>query len=279
MNNFKTTKLDPFGLLVEPLHENASIRDLDISQLKDILSKEHLVALRGWVNFNSGEEFSAYCEQFSEISLWPFGKVLELVEQDNPEDHVFDNSYMPFHWDGMFRKQVPETQVFHCVSAPGISNGGGTTFVNTKLILEKVSDDILDLWSKVTITYTRKMEFYDSQTIAPIITNHPEKGYPVIRYCEPPVSDDESFINHHGFDVEGISKQEVDSFVQGLKEVLYSPEFLYTHQWRTDDVVFSDNHTMLHGREPFTKGAPRHLRRVQLLGETPLDNPHLVYTK
>ncbi len=277
--NFKTTKLNPFGLLIEPIFGKEDVQDLDINELKTVLSQEHLITLRGFRSFDCAEDFANYCEAFGEICMWPFGKVLELVVQDNPEDHIFDNTYIPLHWDGMYREQVPETQVFHCVSSPGTDNGGGTTFTNTKMILEQMSEEVRETWSKVNCVYSRKMEFYDSQTKAPLLTKHPERDYSVIRYCEPPTHSDESFINHPGFEVEGLENQETEDFIQTLNQTLYAPEFLYTHRWETGDIVLSDNHTLLHGREPFTKGAPRHLRRVQVLGQTPLENPHLIYTK
>lgn len=278
--HFKTTKLQPFGLLIEPENpENKSIHDLDNLALKALLDSEHLIVLRGFDTFTEAEEFSDYCETFGEICLWPFGKVLELVEKENPEDHIFDNSYMPLHWDGMYREQVPETQIFHCLNAPGTDHGGGTTFVNTKLALANVSEDIRDLWGKATCTYSRKSEHYDSKTVAPILSKHPEKGFSVIRYCEPTRSEGESFINHAGFELTGIPLEDAENFIVNLNKELYSPENLYIHRWISGDIVFSDNHTLLHGRESFVKGAPRHIRRVQLLGEVPLNNPHLIYEK
>ncbi|WP_422090090.1 TauD/TfdA dioxygenase family protein [Tenacibaculum ovolyticum] len=277
--NFKTTKLEPFGLLIEPIIGKENVHDLDINELKDIISNEHLISLRGFKSFDNAEEFTIYCEKFGDICLWPFGKVLELVEQEKPKDHIFDSTYIPLHWDGMYREKVPHIQVFHCVRSPGTDNRGGTTFVNTKLVLEKTSKKIKEYWSKISCVYSRKMEFYDSKTIAPILTKHPEKDYPVIRYCEPPLDNDESFVNHPGFEVEGIPKEEVGAFIENLNKTLYAPENLYTHQWKTGDIVFSDNNTLLHGRESFVKGAPRHLRRIQLLGKNQIDNPHLIYTK
>jgi L-tyrosine isonitrile desaturase/decarboxylase len=40
--------------------------------------------------------------------------------------------------------------------------------------------------------------------------------------------------------------------------------------------VIADNYTLLHGRTAFTVKVPRHLRRVHVLGDPPLDNPALV---
>ncbi|MCB0417979.1 MAG: TauD/TfdA family dioxygenase, partial [Bdellovibrionales bacterium] len=55
------------------------------------------------------------------------------------------------------------------------------------------------------------------------------------------------------------------------------PANFYAHEWKTGDVVLSDNHTLLHGREAFVSGSPRHLRRVHVLGKPALKNPHLEF--
>lgn len=264
--------LKPFGVLIEPKDSN-DVRDLAIENLRELFSREHLLVLRGFRTFQTAEEFSQYCERIGEISLWPFGKVLELSEQKNPEDHIFDNTYVPLHWDGMYRPQVPEFQIFHCVSAPRGDEGGRTTFSNTAMALERVSPEARNAWAKVTGLYERKMEFYHSKTVAPIITEHPVKGFPVIRYCEPPREGDANFVNHPTLEFSGVS----ENFHESLREALYHPKNFYAHAWQTGDVVISDNYTLLHGREAFTSGAPRHLRRVHVLGTPALNNPHLVF--
>jgi L-tyrosine isonitrile desaturase/decarboxylase len=272
----KTRNLAPFGLLLEPCHPNESIRNIDIARLRDLFHRDHLLVLRGFRTFETAEDFSAFCERLGEISVWPFGKVLELKEQKNPEDHIFDHSYVPLHWDGMYRPQVPEFQIFHCVSAPRNDEGGRTIFSNTTLALERAPASSRDLWGRVTGAYHRKMAFYESKTIAPILTKHPVTGAPVIRYCEPAPEGDDSFVNHPDLEFRGVTTAEATEFHESLRKALYAPENFYAHAWQTGDVVISDNHTLLHGREAFTSGAPRHLQRVHVLGEPPLNNPHLV---
>lgn len=51
--------------------------------------------------------------------MWPFGAVLDVKEHADTKDHIFDNSYVPLHWDGMYKPTIPEFQLFHCVSARG----------------------------------------------------------------------------------------------------------------------------------------------------------------
>ncbi len=273
--NYK--KIHPFGAMVETAHPGNAPQQVQVSDLRALFNQEHLVVLRGFQNFASKDEFCTYCDLWGEISLWPFDKVLELVEQKNPEDHIFDHNYVPLHWDGMYRPQVPEYQIFHCVSAPEKNQGGRTAFSNTALALERISASERELWARTSGVYERKMEFYHSKTVAPIITSHPTKGFPVIRYCEPPKAGDESFVNHPTYDFQGLRQEEVEGLIQGLQKALYAPENFYAHEWQTGDIVISDNYTLLHGREAFTSGASRHLRRVHVLGSPPLQNPHLVF--
>ncbi|UZW61130.1 TauD/TfdA dioxygenase family protein [Lysobacter enzymogenes] len=274
--NYEMSPMQPFGLMLRPAGGAVDVRELPIAELREHVRRHRLLALRGFGAFAGAEDFADYCEGWGEVSLWPFGKVLELVEHEAPEDHIFDNKYVPLHWDGMYRKQVPEFQIFHCVSAPAAAQGGRTTFSDTAGALERAAPDLRSLWSRATGVYRRKMEFYDSKTIAPVVTAHPVRGFPVIRYNEPPAADAAGFVNRPDLEFVGVEPDELGEFHRSLHEALYAPQNLYAHAWQDGDVVVTDNYTLLHGREGFVSGAPRHLRRVHVLGDPPLDNPHLV---
>ena len=269
----------PFGAVVQARTADHDIRDLDITMLRELVWNERLLVLRGFKTFTGAEEFSTYCERWGEISVWPFGKVLELVERNNPEDHIFDNNYVPLHWDGMYRPQVPEFQLFHCVKAPKSGQGGRTTFSNTVKALENAPTKSKDLWNRVTGKYQRKMEFYDSTTVSPVIDLHPLRGHSVIRYNEPPSAGFGNFVNPPTLDFSGVSSDEVEEFHRSLRESLYSPENFYAHEWHEGDLVVADNFSLLHGREGFETKTPRHLRRVHVLSNPPLNNPRLVSHK
>ncbi len=271
----KITPLRPFGLLLEPKEALNNLGDLDVKHLRDLINHEHLIVLRGFQTFQNAEAFSKYCERWGEISIWPFGKVLELIEQDNPEDHIFDNNYVPLHWDGMYRRQIPEFQIFHCVEAPLSGQGGRTTFSNTILALKYAPSESKKLWSKVTGIYQRKMEFYNSKTVSPIINKHPYKDFSVIRYNEPPSEEKGRFVNPPVLEFTGVSLEELESFHFSLKQALYAPRNFYAHEWQAGDVVIADNFSLLHGREEFIAKSPRHLQRVHVLSDPPFDNPGL----
>jgi alpha-ketoglutarate-dependent taurine dioxygenase len=272
----KITRNEPFGVVVEAQSPHDDIRDLDVTMLRELLWKERLLVLRGFRTFSDSADFSGYCERWGEVSVWPFGTVLELIERDNPEDHIFDSNYVPMHWDGMYRPQVPEFQIFHCVQAPLPGKGGRTTFSDTVRVLENAPDHLRALWSKVTASYERKMEFYASKTVSPIIDTHPFRGFPVIRYNEPPLENGEGFLNPSNLAFTGLEDDERDTFFTSLRDALYSPSAFYAHEWQNGDVVVTDNFSLLHGREAFESKSPRHLQRVHVLSNPPLDNPRLV---
>lgn len=273
--NYKITHVKPFGVLVEPKRIKTNVTELDIDSLRKLFSQEQIIVLRGFDTFKSSEDFANYCERWGEVSLWPFGKVLELIEQDNPEDHIFDNNYVPLHWDGMYRPQIPEYQIFHCAKAPLAGQGGRTTFSNTILALKYASSELKDRWSKVTGIYQRKMKFYNSKTVSPIIIKHPQKDFSVIRYNEPPSEDKGHFVNPPDLEFTGIPHTELAVFHSSLKKALYAPRNFYAHEWQTGDIVIADNFSLLHGREGFVSKSPRHIQRVHVLSAPPFDNPGL----
>ena len=272
-------RINPFGLLLKPKGLKNSVYDLDVDMLRELVWKEQIVVLRGFRTFKHLEEFPDYCERLGQISIWPFGKVLELLEQENPEDHIFHNNYVPLHWDGMYRPQVPEFQVFHCVTAPEQGKGGRTTFSNTLLALKNASAETKSLWEKTTVTYQRKMEFYDSKIVSPIVTTHPQKGFSVIRYNEPPDDSHGHFVNPPIIEFSGVNQQEITEIKHSLQKSLYSKNNFYAHEWQQGDIVITDNYSLLHGRESFISKSPRYLRRVHILGTPPLENPALVSHK
>lgn len=267
--------LKPFGVIVTPTKKNRHVSELDITYLRTLFSTSKLVVLRGFDTFYDADSFAEYCDLWGEVSVWPFGKVLELIQQDNPEDHIFDHSYIPLHWDGMYRPQVPEYQIFHCVKAPLLGHGGRTTFSNTTLVLENSSAELKALWHKVTGIYQRKMAFYNSKTVSPIITKHPHKNFSVMRYNEIHRQENGDFINAPDLEFIGIASEELDCFHRTIKEALYHPSCFYAHEWQDGDIVIADNFSLLHGREAFVSKSPRHIRRVHVLSNPPFDNPGL----
>lgn len=81
-----------FGLLLEPGRPGMHVGELPAQWLKGLARSHHLLLLRGFAAFADAESLTRYCHDFGEVMLWPFGAVLELVEQEGAEDHIFANN-------------------------------------------------------------------------------------------------------------------------------------------------------------------------------------------
>lgn len=207
-----------FGLLLEPGRPGMHVGELPAQWLKGLARSHHLLLLRGFAAFADAESLTRYCHDFGEVMLWPFGAVLELVEQEGAEDHIFANNYVPLHWDGMYLETVPEFQVFHCVDAPGDSDGGRTTFSSTPAALQLADSSELELWRRASGRYQRSAAHYSSRSAAPIVERHPRREFPILRFCEPPVEGDASFINPSEFHYDGIAPEQRGELLDSLRD-------------------------------------------------------------
>lgn len=264
-----------FGVMITPRHPDVHLGELSTAWLRMLVHNHQLVILRGFDSFDTAESLTRYCSTFGEIMMWPFGAVLELQEQLAPDDHIFSNSYVPLHWDGMYLESVPEFQIFHCVRADDCPHGGRTTFACTPVALRIATPETRNLWSRAQGTYRRTVELYSNCASAPIINRHPRREFPVLRYCEQPVAGDTDFINPSQYTFSGIDDSEHAALLDSLGAALHDPRAYYAHQWQTGDVVLTDNFSLLHGRESFTSKNGRHLRRVHIHSDPPLLNPHI----
>ncbi|GGO88612.1 hypothetical protein GCM10012280_29850 [Wenjunlia tyrosinilytica] len=218
----------------------------------------------------------SFASSLGEPLVWPFGPVLDLVEQEDPVDGVFDANWLPFHWDGMFVERIPEFQVFWCVDAPGQGQGGRTSFCDTTRALADADPATRALWERTTVSYRiEQVVHYGGAVVSPLVVPHPRRGFPVMRYQEP-VPEGMRYVNPPSLEFTGVDEQEAEQVRRTLRESLYDPRHCLHHAWRTGDLVLTDNYTLLHGRESYVTRASRHLRRVHVLGDPPLANPALV---
>lgn len=272
---FEVTPVAPFGVLVRPQSPSTPLTRVPVAALRELARRHHLVALRGFDTFSTAEELSNYAGTWGNVLGWPFGNVLELVQHEAPADHVFDNSGVSFHWDGMFVDQIPEFQIFQCVHELGENQGGRTIFCDTTRVLADADPATRASWEKITMTYRIKNEsHYGGRAVAPLVDSHPDRGFPVMRYLER-VPEDIKYINRPRVEFGEVPDDDVDGIEKGLRETLYDPRHFYAHPWQTGDVVIADNYTLLHGREPYSSQCGRHLRRVHVLGEPALKNAAL----
>lgn len=94
----------PFGAVLTPMHPGQHISELPVAALRALAQQHHLLVLRGFGSgFTDPQVLTHYAEGWGDIMMWPFGAVLDVKEHPDAKDHIFDSSYVPLHWDGMYK--------------------------------------------------------------------------------------------------------------------------------------------------------------------------------
>ena len=183
---------------------------------------------------------------------------MEMRETPDAQNYLKSNERVPFHWDGAFQR-VPSVLVFSCVEAPLPGGGGETLFCDTTQVWRDASPDLRTQWARIKVQYKApKLAHYGGEIMVPLMCEHPGTGAAILRFAEPV----KSRLNPVQVKVFGDPSGEA---IETLIQRLYSAEYCVAHTWEKGDLLLCDNHALLHGRHAFTKGSPRHLRRVQIL--------------
>lgn len=247
-----------FGVLLTASTIDAEL----VATVKKAFSEYRLVILRG-LNVEGASGFSEFCQQTfgRELLQWDAGNVMEMKPTESPKNYLFSSERVPFHWDGAFFKS-PSILAFHCIEAPKPQSGGETLFTNTELILDECTKKERVQWEKIRLTYTtEKVAHYGGEFATSLIEKHPERSTEVLRFAE----EVKTHLNPVSLKVDGIPAIETKAFVSGMRRKIYHPSYCYTHEWRKGDIVFADNHALIHARHAFLRETKRHLRRVQIM--------------
>jgi alpha-ketoglutarate-dependent taurine dioxygenase len=168
---------------------------------------------------------------------------------------------------------IPEFQFFQCVTAPPGDAGGETLFCDTSLVWRNADQATRERWRRISATYRiKRITHYGGRVTSPLVIEHARTGEPILRFNEPS-PDRARLANGHAVEVTGIDGAADADTVASLIAALHDPRHMLAHAWRRGDLLIADNYTLLHGRKPYRSGAPRHLRRVHILGSPPHENP------
>ena len=243
--------LQPFGVELTTLPT--------ASALVELILKYGLVLVRG-PSMATSEAFIDYAQTMGELLAWDFGLVNELKIDDQADNYLYSSEAVPFHWDGAF-KQSPAALLFHCITAPNHKSGGETLFTHTTKIYDEASDDMKQTWSQIQMTYaTDQVAHYGGRVTASILSQHPYNKEVILRYAEP-VFTDRNPVSVNIADMDLVLQKQ---FIEDMATLIRNPRYCYQHTWQDGDLLFADNHALIHGRCAIKSGSARHIRRIQV---------------
>lgn len=179
-----------------------------------------------------------------------------------------------WHSDQTHRKNPPNYTVLYGITVP--DEGGDTGILNTRDGYESLPDDLkarLDTMvmrnlvtsGRARLANSTKNFILSKDEISrqgrshPLVRSHPETGTKAIYFHA-------IKIDH----IDGMTPEETRDFIQDLLDRIETPEFLYRHKWRKNDLLIWDNRSALHRAFfDYDMSQERLLQRIILKGDPP----------
>ena len=77
------------------------------------------------------------------------------------------------------------------------------------------------------------------------------------------------YLASHAGEIVGWPTPEAMLLLRDLTDHATQREFVYSHEWRKNDLVIWDNQRTMHRARPFPENEPRDMRRTTLAGDAP----------
>lgn len=234
-------------------------KQLEGLQIRDLVLQHRLVLIRGIepLPATEFEQLVAHLAGGHDYLLrWEFGYLMEVQEDESKGNYLFTNEPVPMHWDGAFHVS-PFVLAFQCAGTA--SAGGGTTFCDTTKVWHAATEKERAEWSQLNLVLrTEKKAHYGGSRVFRLVDQHPVTGEPVLRAAERVLTTN----NPVEVSLTGPASKD---WLSEFSARFYDPAYAVTHEWQLGDILFADNHALLHGRHSFSGNARRCLRRVQIL--------------
>jgi taurine dioxygenase len=196
----------------------------------------------------------------------PAVMLVSNIREDGKPIGALPDGEMHFHTDQCHQATPAAATMLYAIEIP--SKGGNTLFANAYKAYETLPNDIkqrlagrraLNAYTTDTTTRSTNYEGANSSYWHPAVRTHPATKRKAL------------YVNRlMTREIEGLPREESDALLQMLFDHQEQPRFVYEHEWRLGDILMWDNRCTLHARTDFSAGERRLLRRVTLIGETPV---------
>jgi alpha-ketoglutarate-dependent 2,4-dichlorophenoxyacetate dioxygenase len=133
---------------------------------------------------------------------------------------------------------------------------------------ERTKAEVEELVCEHSLIFSRASIGFTELTPEEIANFHPVR-HPLVG--KHPVTDRKSlFLSAHAGAIVGWTIPEAHMFLRDLTEHATQREFVYSHVWRTNDLVMWDNRTTMHRARRFDRNETRDVRRTTLAGDDPM---------
>ena len=216
-------------------------------------------------NITKTNEFRLKAGMVDVSNLDKDGKPLER----NDRRRMFNLGNRLWHSDSSFRATPAKYSI---LSGRVVSTeGGNTEFADMRVAYDMLDDatraQVEDLVCEHSLVYSRGSMGFDELTEEERASFRPVRQRLVRTH---PVTGRKSlYLSSHIGGIVGWQVPEARDFIRDLTEAATRHEFVYSHRWRTNDLVIWDNRQTMHRVRRFDETKTRDMRRSTIAGDGP----------
>jgi taurine dioxygenase len=252
-----------------------------LNELNELFYQHQLLVFRD--QSLTPEQQIATCGQFGDIELHPAEEVIwkyrELTYVANiypGTDNIFEHcgpNFELWHSDTCYLPKPAIMSMLYAEQVPGAA--GETLFANMYAAYDDLPDDIKSkiVGAKAVFGSGYKLmercqkRGYNLQI--PESEIEPDVLHPVVR-THPVTGRKSIYVNWAHTDViEGMSEEESAALLAYIYDHCRQPKYVYTHEYKTGDLVAWDNASTIHSNTDKKLNEARIMRRVMIKGNAP----------
>jgi len=278
MNHMNITPLESkvFGAVITDV-KLGNLSDNEFESINAAFLEYGLLLFPG--QFLTTEENIAFGERFGELEFGgapmanqqrnedgSYGRIFEL-ETQRMRTNVGNEAW---HTDSTYKPLSSKCAMLSAVVVP--DEGGGTEFADTRAAYaaldQATKDRISGLSAYHSTQYSQANDvgdfppedensiYHGEAYLRPLVKKNPETGVKSL------------FIGRHAFGIPGLSREECQSLLKSLMEVVLADESrIYHHDWKAGDTLFWDNRCLLHRAMPYDYASARVLTGTRVAGD------------
>ena len=169
-----------------------------------------------------------------------------LDHDGNPTDRFASGANYRWHTDKPYYPVPPLLTTLYAVELP--PQGGDTQFANTAMAYDALPEETKRRIAGLRVVFRWEPGRHQSNGRSALgdgAADRPPVGHPLVR-THPDTGRKALYLGNHASHILGMPEAEGATLLDTLLRHVTQPRFVYTHRWRTRDLVMWDNRCLLH---------------------------------
>jgi taurine dioxygenase len=183
--------------------------------------------------------------------------ILSNLTKNGQPIGALSNVEISFHSDLSYMPKPGTLSILYAIEVP--RQGGATQWCNCRAAYEALDQDTKRQLAGLRAVHRHYIETQNPlhQLVDhPVVRTHPESGHKSL------------FVSPHLTKyIVGLTAAQSKELLDRLVQHMAQSHFIWTHEWRPNDLVLWDNRPTMHRREPFPNSERRIIKRTQIFND------------